>query len=169
MRQASRGSSRARRFAWVRWALAVATLLVGRPDVASPQAADPMARLGNARTIRCEFPAMAAGDWKEGVAQGTTKSATLSLRFEKVDVDGGTAEAVGPFGPSEINVRLTVNSLHFMQSFREGPLYLTTVIGRPAKDGRWPSVHTRHEYTEVSLPGYTSRPEQYYGTCSVEP
>lgn len=133
------------------------------------QAPDPMARLGGARTVRCEFSTMAVGDWKDGVAQTATRSATLSLRFESVDVDGGTAEAVGPFGPSEINVRVTGNALHFMQSFREGPLYLTTVIGRPTKDGRWPAVHTRHEYMDVSLPGYTSRPEQDDGSCAVAP
>ena len=136
---------------------------------AATQTRDPVARLSAAKTIRCEFTTMTVSDWKEGVPQGTVKPAKLALRFESVDTDGGTAQAVGPFGPSAINVRPTANSLHFMQSFREGPLYLTTVIARPAGDGRWPAVHTRHEYTDVSLPGYTSRPEQYYGTCTVEP
>ena len=55
-----------------------------------------------------------------------------------------------------------------MQSFRDGPLYVTTVIARPAGGGKWLAVHTRHEYTDVSLPGYTSRPEQYYGSCTLE-
>jgi hypothetical protein len=139
------------------------------PEVAVAQARDPVARLADAKTVRCEFPVMASGDWKDGVPQGAIKPATLSLRFETVDIEGGTARAVGLFGPSDVNVRLTSNSLHFMQSFREGPLYLTTIIARPSRDGRWPAVHTRHEYTDVSLPGYTSRPEQYYGSCAVEP
>lgn len=138
-------------------------------DSAHAQAPDPAAVLSSAKTVRCEFSTMAAGDWKDGVPQSAVKAAKLALRFESVDVEGGTAQAVGPFGPSDVNVRMTVNSLHFMQSFREGPLYLTTVIARPAPGGRWPAVHTRHEFTEVSLPGYTSRPEQYYGTCAVEP
>ena len=34
-------------------------------------------------------------------------------------------------------------------------------------DGKLRAVHTRHEYTEVSLPGFTSRPEQYYGDCTA--
>lgn len=136
--------------------------------VARAQAPDPASVLSSAKTVRCEFTTMAAGDWKDGVPQGAVKAAKLALRFESVDVDGGIAQAVGPFGPSDLNVRMTANSLHFMQSFREGPLYLTTVIARPGADGRWPAVHTRHEYTEVSLPGYTSRPEQYYGTCTLE-
>lgn len=149
--------------------LALAALVGSATVTVTAQSRDAMARLNEAKTIRCEFPTMATGDWKDGAAQSATKPATLTLRFEKIDVDSGIAEAVGTFGPSDINVRSTVNSLHFMQSFREGPLYLTTVIARPGKDGRWPAVHTRHEYTDVALPGYTSRPEQYYGTCSVEP
>ena len=147
----------------------VLLLALTTPAAAVAQTRDPVARLAGAKTVRCEFSVMASGDWKDGVAQGAIKPATLSLRFEMVDIEGGTARAVGLFGPSDVNVRLTANSLHFMQSFREGPLYLTTVIARPSRDGRWLAVHTRHEYTDVSLPGYTSRPEQYYGACAVEP
>ena len=69
---------------------------------------------------------------------------------------------------SDIIVRLAVNSLHFVQSFREGPLYITTVIARQTKNGRWLAVHTRHEYAEIDLPGFTSKPEQYYGSCVLE-
>lgn len=131
--------------------------------------ADAAAALAEAKTVRCEFPLIAASDWKDGAPQAVVKPAKLSFRFEEVDSDGGTAKAVGPFGASDINVRLTASSLHLMQSFREGPLYITTVIAKPAGAGRWMAVHTRHEYTDVSLPGYTSRPEQYYGSCTLEP
>ena len=31
------------------------------------------------------------------------------------------------------------------------------------------AVHTRHEYTDVLLIGFTSRPEQYYGDCAIGP
>ena len=143
-------------------------LLPPAQTTVAAQPSDPASLFSEARTVRCEFSTMASGDWKDGVPQGILKPATLSLRFEKVDADGGTAQAIGPFGPSDVNVRLTTNSLHFMQSFREGPLYLTTVVARPAREGRWLAVHTRHEYTDVSLPGYTSRPEQYYGSCAIE-
>jgi len=147
----------------------IGALLAGQRAAAAAQTRDPVARLSEAKTVRCEFTTMTAGDWQAGVPQAAVKPAALALRFETVDVDGGTAQAVGPFGPSDVNVRLTANSLHFMQSFREGPLYLTTVVARPAREGRWLAVHTRHEYTDVSLPGYTSRPEQYYGSCAIEP
>lgn len=149
--------------------IGLAILLSGSAAPAPAQPRDPTRRLGETTSVRCEFSTMAVGDWKDGVAQSATRTAALTLRFESVDVDGGTAQAVGPFGPSDVNVRLTANSLHFMQSFREGPQYLTTIVGRPTKDDRWPAVHTRHEYTDVSVPGYTSRPEQYYGSCSIAP
>lgn len=125
--------------------------------------------LAQAKTVRCEFTLISTSDWKDGTPQAVVKPAKLAFRFEEVDADGGTAKAVGPFGASDINVRMTTNALHLMQSFREGPLYITTVVAKPVGTGRWMAVHTRHEYTDVSLPGYTSRPEQYYGSCTLEP
>lgn len=142
-----------------------ASLLLA-PLVLQPR--DAASALASAKTVRCEFTLTAASDWKDG-PQAIVKPAKLSFRFEEVDTDGGTAKAIGPFGASDINVRVTASSLHLMQSFREGPVYLTTVFARPVGTGRWLSTHTRHEYTEVSLPGYTSRPEQYYGSCALEP
>jgi hypothetical protein len=55
-----------------------------------------------------------------------------------------------------------------MQTLNSGPLYLTSVLAQTTENGRLMAVHTRHEYTEVSLPGFTSRPEVYLGDCSVE-
>lgn len=150
-------------------ALVVAMMLHAVPAPSAAQSrADAATALAEAKTVRCEFPLISVSDWKDGAPQAVVKPAKLSFRFEEVDSDGGTAKAVGPFGASDINVRLTASSLHLMQSFREGPLYVTTVIAKPASAGRWMAVHTRHEYTDVSLPGYTSRPEQYYGSCTLE-
>jgi hypothetical protein len=41
------------------------------------------------------------------------------------------------------------------------------VFDKETRAGRLQAVHTRHEYTAVSLPGFTSRPEQYYGDCEA--
>jgi hypothetical protein len=41
------------------------------------------------------------------------------------------------------------------------------VFDKENTPGKYKAVHTRHEYTEVSLPGFTSRPEQYYGECEI--
>ncbi len=55
-----------------------------------------------------------------------------------------------------------------MQLMNAGPLYLTTILAQPTEDGRLKAVHARHEYTQVRLPGFTSRPEMYLGDCAVE-
>ncbi len=46
-------------------------------------------------------------------------------------------------------------------------MYTTTIFPSEARAGKLKAVHTRHEYTQVSLPGYTSRPERYYGECEI--
>jgi hypothetical protein len=123
-------------------------------------------RLAAAKSLRCAFTTMSIGNWK-GEAIAEIKPAKLNVGFDDVDVDDGTATVLGAFGPSDIIVRLSTGTLHFVQSFREGPLYSTTIFPFETTGGRLRAVHTRHEYTEVSLPGFTSRPEQYYGDCEV--
>jgi hypothetical protein len=124
-------------------------------------------RLAAAKSLRCAFTTMSIGNWKSEGAIGEIKPAKLTVGFDDVDVDDGTATVLGAFGPSDIIVRLSTGTLHFVQSFREGPLYATTIFPYETTGGRLRAVHTRHEYTEVSLPGFTSRPEQYYGDCEV--
>jgi hypothetical protein len=125
-------------------------------------------RLGAAKTLKCAFTTMATGTWKGGDAVIETRAVKLSIGFDEINADEGTARVIGAFGPSDIIVRLSYGNLHFVQSFREGPLYTTTIFPKETRDGRLQAVHTRHEYTEVSLPGFTSRPEQYYGDCSLD-
>ena len=112
---------------------------------------------------------MATVNWVKGEAVAEIKPAKLNVSFDAIDADEGTARAVGQFGPSDIIVRLSVGSLHFIQSFREGPVYVTTIFPTESREGKLKAVHTRHEYTEVQLPGFTSRPEQYYGECEIVP
>ena len=126
-------------------------------------------RLLNTRTLDCSFDVISTGGWADGDAAASVANSTLSLRFEEIDTDGATAEIVGPYGASQIIVRQTGDYLHLVQMFTVGPLYTTTVIDRETADGRFMAVHTRHEYTDTQLVGFTSRPEQYYGDCAVEP
>ena len=125
-------------------------------------------RLSKAKSLTCEFTAMSRGTWMKGEPQVETMPVKLTIAFVKIDADEGTADAIGVFGPSEIVVRLANRTLHLMQSFREGPLYTTTVWPKETRNGNLQAVHTRHEFTEVSLPGFTSRPEQYYGECAAK-
>ncbi len=126
-------------------------------------------RLSGVKSVKCEFTTMATGTWKDGAASTETRAATLTTMFDEIVVDEGTARAVGVFGPADIIVRLANGNLHLVQAFREGPLYVTTIFPKETRGTRLQAVHTRHEYTLISMPGYTSRPEQYYGDCELGP
>ena len=66
-------------------------------------------------------------------------------------------------------VRLLGDNLHFLAMNSSGSVYLTTVFSdrESRAGGKFKAVHTRHEFTEIRLTGYTSRPEQYYGYCEA--
>lgn len=149
--------------------LMIAAVLILMSGVAIPAQTRTADRLGKAQSLKCSFSLMTMGNWKNGEPLQENKPATLSIGFDAINADEGTARVIGSFGPSDIIVRLSYGTLHFVQAFREGPLYVTTIFPKETRDGRLQAVHTRHEYTEVSLPGFTSRPEQYYGDCSVSP
>ncbi len=147
----------------------VAMIVVGA-FVTSLSAANAAAqrRLADTTSLDCTFTVIATGTWTDGDAEASLDASTFSIRFEEIDTDIATAEVVGPYGASSIIVRQTGDYLHLVQMFMVGPLYTTTVIDRETTDGKLMAVHTRHEYTDTSLPGFTSRPEQYYGECAVE-
>ena len=121
-----------------------------------------------AKTLTCAFRLVATGRWKEGAAEADVKSTDLAAVFTSINTDEGTAVSIGRFGRSDIIAKLSVGTLHFMQSFKDGPLYVTTVFSGESRPGRLKAVHTRHEYADVHLPGFTSSPEQYYGECTVD-
>ena len=127
-------------------------------------------RIAGAKTLRCSFPRNATGAWgKDGAPEVTVRSAPLVLRFDSIDPDSGTAQLRNGTVGSEVTVRLAEGYLHFMQAFRTGPLYTTTVFDVGEKSGKLKAVHSRHEYFAVPLPGATSSPEQYYGDCEIVP
>ena len=134
---------------------------------AAAQVAALQKRLAAAKSVSCTFPALATGSWKDGVPSVGVTAATLKVTFTNINIDEGTADSEGAFGGSFIVVRHSTDYLHLMQSQGSGPLYTTTVFARETKEGRLMAVHTRHEYTDVRLPGFTSRPEMYLGDCSL--
>jgi hypothetical protein len=128
--------------------------------------------LATVKTVRCVFPLLATGGWKNGKPEAAVKPAGLLLEFESVNVDEGTAVLLanvgGTAGTSDILVRLSKGTLHFIQLFTGGPLYTTTIFPNETRAGKLLAVHTRHEFTPgMSLPGFTWQPEQYYGECDV--
>ena len=104
---------------------------------------------------------------KDGAPEATIEPASLALRFEDIDTDTGIAQLRNGSVGSEVTVRLAEGYLHFMQAFRTGPLYVTTVFEAGATAGKFKAVHSRHEYFSTPLPDATSSPEQYYGECEM--
>jgi hypothetical protein len=123
--------------------------------------------LAMAKSIKCTFPLMAVGTWGREQPEAKVKPADLVLQFDAVNADEGTAELKSGFGKYDIVVRYAGGYLHFIQSFLDGQLYTTTILEKKTAGGKLKAMHSRHEYTDVSLPGYTSSPEQYYGECEI--
>lgn len=124
-------------------------------------------RLAGAKRIECSFSVLATGTWDKNVPAVAVTPSELKAAFFDINVDEGTAEAESEFGASFISVRYTAGYLHIMQMSDAGPLYLTTVIARAAGEGKLLAVHTRLEYSPTIIPGFTSRPEMYVGSCSI--
>ncbi|MGB7218916.1 MAG: hypothetical protein WBD07_08910 [Vicinamibacterales bacterium] len=125
-------------------------------------------RLAAAKSLKCDFPTFATGTWsREGVPQAELKTTVTAIQFLSINVDEGSAQMTGNFGTYDLIVRLADSALHFIHAFRTGPLYSTSVFSRETTPGKFKAVHSRHEYVEFVLPGFTSRPEQYYGECAV--
>ena len=144
-----------------------ATLAAG----AAPRAvaAQPSGKItiADVKSVRCTFDLLATGTWAQEKTEAQVKQAKLVLEFADIDTQEGTANATGGFGAPHVVVRLSGGNLHFLQVASNGPLYVTTVFEQRTPGGKLKAVHTRHEYTLVSVPGFTSRPEQYYGLCET--
>jgi hypothetical protein len=123
--------------------------------------------LANAKSVTCVFPLYAVGTWEKGEPKAELKKASLSVAFDEINTEDGTARLNGPYGDLHIIAKLSIWSLHLLEMSGEGVLRITTVFDKQNSPGKFKAVHARHEYTDVSLPGFTSRPEQYYGECEL--
>jgi hypothetical protein len=142
--------------------------LVALAGAATAQAQDAARnRLAGVKALACTFPLVATGTWVDGEPRGELKPAKLSIAYEAINVEDGTARAIEGAGTLDVIAKQSLWNLHLLWIGSEGAVYLTTVFDRETKGGKLRAVHTRHEYTDISLPGYTSRPEQYYGECEI--
>ena len=124
--------------------------------------------LENVASLDCTFSLMTISTWTEGQPDAEVDTVNLVMHFVSVNADEGTAEMTGSTGGIfDIIVRYATPYLHFVQSFRDGPLYTTTILEKETTEGKLLAMHSRHEYTDYRLIGYTSSPEQYYGECEV--
>jgi len=121
-----------------------------------------------ARNLRCEFSLATTARWNgTGSPEAVVKPGMLVLRFNSINTDEGTAELRNGTVNSEITAQQAARNLHFIQSFRSGPLYVTTVFDQETTGGKLRAVHSRHESFITPLEGSTSSPEQYYGECEI--
>ena len=127
----------------------------------------PKGALATATSVRCTFPLMVTGVWADKQPDAKVKPATLELQFEAINADEGSAELKSGVGVYDIIVRYAQGYLNFIQSFRDGPLHTTTILEKKTASGKFKAMHSRHEYMDFALPGFTSSPEQYYGECDV--
>jgi hypothetical protein len=134
---------------------------------ASAQTGAVQLRLAKVTSLTCAFSQVTTGLWKGGAPAAETTPAKLTVTFSDINVDEGTADAGNAFGGAYIVVRYSNDYLHLMQSHSNGALHVTTVLAKESRDGRLLAVHTRHEYTDVRMPGFTSRPEMYLGDCAA--
>jgi hypothetical protein len=144
--------------------LTIAAVLLLIP---SPLKAQTQGPLATATNIKCTFPLVAVGTLRDEPLKADVKPSNLVLEFEGINADEGTARLKSGFGEYDITVRYAGGYLHFIQSFRDGPLYVTTILEQKTRAGKLKAMHSRHEYTSFALPGFTSSPEQYYGECEI--
>src|SRR5215510_9705367 len=147
-------------------ALAIAAVLFLVPSNSAAQGIK--GKLATVKSMKCTFPLMALGTWSGDQPKADVKPAKLVMQFEDINTDEGTARLEGSVGGTyDIIVRYAGGYLHFIQSFLDGPLYTTTVLEKLTSGGKLKAMHSRHEYTDFALPGFTSSPEQYYGECEI--
>jgi hypothetical protein len=146
-------------------------LLVGLAMPALFAQAQAPTSLADVKALKCAFTLMTVGTWNKDVPSAEVTPAKLSMQFDAIDTQDGTANVVdvsaAAAGAPHITVRLLADNLHFLAMNVSGSVYLTTVFAdkESRSSGRFKAVHTRHEFTAVRLTGWTSRPEQYYGYC----
>ncbi|MEP7305014.1 MAG: hypothetical protein ABJA98_05810 [Acidobacteriota bacterium] len=116
-------------------------------------------RTAAAKSLRCSFRINVTATWKkEGSPDATLSPSTLLLIVDSINTDEGTARLKSGSVGAEIVARLSGGYLHFIQSFRTGPLYSTTVFDQETSEGKLKAVHSRHENFAVLRPGATSSP-----------
>jgi hypothetical protein len=144
-----------------------AALVIFGIAVSAPRSLEAQSSLAQAKSIKCTFTVMTVATWGKEKPEVQVKPTSLVLEFVSVNADEGSAELKSSYGKYDIIVRYSKGYLHFIQSFLDGYLYVTTVLEKKTATGGLKAVHTRHEHTDVSLPTFTSSPEQYMGECEI--
>jgi hypothetical protein len=65
-------------------------------------------KLAGFKTLKCVFALYATGTWDNGEARAEVKPASLSVSFDEIDIDSGTARVAEGFGPTDIIAKLSM-------------------------------------------------------------
>jgi hypothetical protein len=151
------------------FACLMTALAVAAPPPTLAQSRALQQRLASATRVECAFSTLATGDWKGTAPEASVAPAEHEALFTEVNVDEGTAESASVYGESFISVRHAAGYLHFMQISDVGPLFVTTIFPQELENGRLKAIQVRLEYAATTLPGFATRPEMYFGDCTVTP
>ena len=126
-------------------------------------------QLAKIKSLKCVFEAYATGTWKNGEPQAQAKTGQLTIQIDSIDVQDGSARFIGVGESAHIIVQQSGWSLHFLETGNTGSVNVTTVFSQKSRGAKLRAVHSRHDYLEMSMPGFTSEPtvSQYYGECEV--
>lgn len=121
------------------------------------------------KRVTCTFSIRATGRWDvTGVPKAEVTKTSLTMSFDAIDADDGTARVNTRYGDLPIIAKASIWSLHLLQVGSEGTMLLTTVFNRENRPGTFKAVYTVHEFTPIGLPNFASQPEQHYGECAIE-
>ena len=130
----------------------------------SAQSAEKKNPLDGITGLKCSFPVAVSGRWKDWMPKADLEQGPpLTLVIDEIDIDGGTAR----IGTTHTTALLTQNSVHFMERTMAGSLTMITVLSQKSPKGTLRAVRSRHDYLQMSIPGFVAEPNvsQHYGEC----
>jgi hypothetical protein len=139
-------------------------VLLAAGALPSAQSAEKKNPLASITMLKCSFPVAVTGSWKDWTPKADIpQGPPLTLVIDEIDIEGGTAR----IGTTHTTALLTQNSVHFMERTMAGSLTMITVLPQKSPKGTLRAVRSRHDYLQMSIPGFVAEPNvsQHYGEC----
>lgn len=148
-------------------ALGLITHFLGGPAFSTTNNA---AHLLAAKTIRCSLDSghTSTFDGKDvSFEKGdfAKKPEDRVVTFAKINLQSGTAIAIGNAGSDDVVVKGTEIGLNFIDITEAGAIIVMTIFNNKSPDGRYFIVSSRH--TQIFLGRTTSLPSQWTGFCKI--
>ena len=141
------------------------TVLCLLPVGAARSAAEPVSRLHHARSLRCNFTAVAMTQWKDGRRAITNESVhEASITYDSIDPRKGMGRIIGNLGAGDVSVRYDAfGALWILETTPAGLLNVSTVFPMYAEGtDAFIIIEDRHSAVGTSILA-----EQSSGTCTI--